>query len=87
MENFEACYHKTQDSFFKCTELCSDFDHWCQQNCTAKYIAQLEQCPCMAECPGEFLNITAHIHYRGVGIPRTGIPRTPLEFPGQAFAC
>ena len=24
--------------------------------------------------------------YRGVGIPRTGIPRTPLEFAGQAFA-
>ena len=62
MENYEACYHKTQDSFFECTELCSDFDHWCQQNCTAKYIAQLDKCPCMAKCPGEFLRITAHIH-------------------------
>ena len=25
--------------------------------------------------------------YRGVGIPRTGIHRTPLEFPGQTFTC
>ena len=25
-------------------------------------------------------------YYRGVGIPRTGILRTPLEFTGQAFA-
>ena len=48
---FKYCVHETEELFVQCTFSCDVFDLVCHQQCAGDYSANLQKCPCGAQCP------------------------------------
>ena len=51
-ENYQFCYQDQKRSLVACLDQCKTYE--CAGNCTAKFDADLEKCPCGPECPSEY---------------------------------
>ena len=56
-DQFNACVHRAQNVFYKCSDLCESFDIECEQDCTKVYIDELSKCPCLKDCPGKVVKV------------------------------